>query len=206
MAQQLKEEVRDRMTEAAEIVFADAGYAGATMAAIAREAGISTGNLYRYFGSKDELFYAVFTDAFAAELLGLLQRRVASLVRASDLAELDADAAADGEALLSFWVMHRAKVIVLLDGAAGSRYEGFAASFVDALMEPTSAHLRERAKSERLPAMVRFTLETIFANTVRTIVAILRRYRTERHIREAFQAFWSYQLAGLAGLQEWVTE
>lgn len=206
MAQQLKEEVRERMTSAAEVVFAEAGYGGATMAAIAREAGISTGNLYRYFGSKDDLFYAVFTDAFAAELLDLLQHRVASLVQASDLTELDADAAADGEALLSFWVAHREKVIVLLDGAAGSRFEGFARSFVDALMKPTAAHLRERVGNERLPAMVRFTLENVFANTVRTIVAILRRYRTERHIREAFQAFWSYQLAGLAGLQEWVTE
>lgn len=206
MAQQLKEEVRQRMMDAAEAVFADAGYGGATMAAIAREAGISTGNLYRYFGSKDDLFYAVFTEAFAAELLELLQRRVASLVRTTDLTDLDANAAADGEALLSFWVAHREKVIVLLDGAQGSRYEGFAAEFVDALMKPTSTHLRARAGSERLPAMVRFTLETLFANTVRTIVAILRRYQTERHIREAFQAFWSYQLAGLAGLQEWVTQ
>ena len=205
MAQQLKEEVRDRMLDAAEVVFADAGYGGATMAAIAQEAGISTGNVYRYFGSKDELFNAVFTDAFASELLALLRERVTSLVQASDLTQLDSEATADGEALLSFWVAHRAKVLVLLDGAEGSRFEGFAATFVEALMEPTAAHLRERGGT-RLPAMVRFTLETLFTNTVRTIVAILRRYRSERHIREAFQAFWSYQLAGLAGLEEWVSQ
>lgn len=206
MAQQLKDEVRERMLDAAATVFADAGYGGATMAAIAREAGISTGNLYRYFGNKEELFSTVVTDSFADELLSLLHQRVSSLVRASELTDLDAQATADGDALLRFWIEHRAQVIVLLDRADGTRFEDFAAHFVAALMEPTLAHLRERSGRARLPKLVRFTLENIFANTVRTIVAILEEYRSERRIREAFQAFWSYQLAGLAGLQEWVSD
>jgi hypothetical protein len=44
----------------------------------------------------------------------------------------------------------------------------------------------------------------VFDNTVRTIAAILRHHTTDRSVREAFSAFWSYQLAGLAGLERWV--
>ena len=44
---------------AAERVFAGAGFAGATMAAIAEEAGLPKANLHYYFGSKQELYRAV---------------------------------------------------------------------------------------------------------------------------------------------------
>lgn len=44
---------------AAERVFARAGFGGATMAAIAEEAGLPKANLHYYFGSKNELYRAV---------------------------------------------------------------------------------------------------------------------------------------------------
>lgn len=45
--------------QAAEQVFARAGYGGATMAAIAERAGLPKANLHYYFGSKQELYAAV---------------------------------------------------------------------------------------------------------------------------------------------------
>lgn len=45
--------------EAAEKVFARAGFAGATMTAIATEAGLPKANVHYYFGSKKELYRAV---------------------------------------------------------------------------------------------------------------------------------------------------
>ena len=126
MVQTLKEEVRARIVAGAEVVFARDGYAGATMAAIAREAEISTGNVYRYFDSKDALFYAVFTPAFAEELMRLVRKRVAALVDLDDPRRLDDAARADAEAMLAFWIQHRLRVVVLLDRAAGSAYEGIA--------------------------------------------------------------------------------
>jgi len=45
--------------EAAERVFAGAGFGGATMAAIADAAGLPKANLHYYFGSKKELYRAV---------------------------------------------------------------------------------------------------------------------------------------------------
>src|SRR5665811_927692 len=44
---------------AAESVFAGAGFAGATMAAIAAAAGLPKANLHYYFGNKKELYRAV---------------------------------------------------------------------------------------------------------------------------------------------------
>jgi len=44
-----------RILDAAEAVFARAGFAAATMHDVAAEAGMSPGNLYRYFASKDAI-------------------------------------------------------------------------------------------------------------------------------------------------------
>jgi AcrR family transcriptional regulator len=49
------EQTRSAIVEAALRLFRESGYEAATMRAIAREAGVSTGNAYYYFGSKDEL-------------------------------------------------------------------------------------------------------------------------------------------------------
>ncbi len=51
------------MLAAAGVLFARAGYAAVQMDEVARVAGVGKPTLYRYFGSKDELFLEVFDEA-----------------------------------------------------------------------------------------------------------------------------------------------
>ena len=51
---------KNRIVEAAVRVFAQKGYASATVADIAVKAGIGKGTIYEYFSSKEDLFFAVF--------------------------------------------------------------------------------------------------------------------------------------------------
>jgi AcrR family transcriptional regulator len=203
MVQTRKPETHARVLAAAEQAFAEAGYEGATVGGIAERAGVSTGNVYRYFESKDALFYEVLPDSFPATFLRLVRKRVRALARSADLTALDASARNEAEELLRFWIEHRRRVVILLDRSKGSRYEDFAAQFVKALMRPTLAKL-QADRGAPLTASTRFVLEQIFRNTVRTIVAILEAHEDEASIRDAFQGFWSYQLAGLAGFSKWV--
>src|ERR1700759_1262541 len=50
---------RERVLAAAQRVFIARGYAGATLEAIADEAGFSKGVVYSQFGSKPDLFFAL---------------------------------------------------------------------------------------------------------------------------------------------------
>jgi AcrR family transcriptional regulator len=66
---------RAAIVEAALRLFRENGYEAATMRAIAREAGVSTGNAYYYFGSKEELiqeFYLRSHAEHAAACRGML--------------------------------------------------------------------------------------------------------------------------------------
>ncbi|THF75703.1 TetR/AcrR family transcriptional regulator [Cohnella fermenti] len=62
--QTLKEEIHDRILSAALNEFDQYGYSQSSMRRIASEAGITTGNIYRYFGSKDELFQALIRPTY----------------------------------------------------------------------------------------------------------------------------------------------
>jgi AcrR family transcriptional regulator len=60
--------VRERIVSAAREQVAEAGYASASVQAVARRAGVATGTVYRHFPSKSELFAEVFRRASQREL------------------------------------------------------------------------------------------------------------------------------------------
>jgi AcrR family transcriptional regulator len=60
MVQQKKALVRDAILEGAFRLFSKHGYAATTLAAIAKSAKVSPGNVYIYFGSKLEILYAIY--------------------------------------------------------------------------------------------------------------------------------------------------
>jgi AcrR family transcriptional regulator len=203
MPQVQKAEVRARIVAAATASFAERGFVGATMGDIAARAELSTGNVYRYFRGKDALFDAVIDDAFVARFSQLLEARVASLTGLAVVSELDPEARQRQAELLAFWCTHRLRVVILLDRCEGTRHAGYGARFVERLVALTEQHLERRAGAP-LPEHTRFVLQPIFDGTRRTLVSILSSWSTEADIRAAFAAFWSFQLAGLAGLEQGV--
>jgi AcrR family transcriptional regulator len=61
-------QTRAAIAEAALALFRERGYEAATMRAIAEQAGVSTGNAYYYFGSKEELIQEFYARNEAAHL------------------------------------------------------------------------------------------------------------------------------------------
>jgi TetR/AcrR family transcriptional regulator len=64
----VREENERALLEAAERVFAEQGFAGATTAAIARRAGVPKANLHYYFATKEGLYRAVVERVLTAWL------------------------------------------------------------------------------------------------------------------------------------------
>ncbi len=64
----IREENERALLEAAEWIFAEHGFAGATTAAIARRAGVPKANLHYYFATKEALYRAVVERVLTAWL------------------------------------------------------------------------------------------------------------------------------------------
>jgi AcrR family transcriptional regulator len=69
-----KPAVREAILKSAFLLFSERGYVAATLAEIASGAGVTTSNIYRYYGSKLEILYAVFGPWFDAHVARLERR------------------------------------------------------------------------------------------------------------------------------------
>src|SRR3954453_17570441 len=63
-----RDAMRERVVSAASAQVAEAGYASASVQAVARRARVATGSVYRHFPSKADLFAEVFRRASQREL------------------------------------------------------------------------------------------------------------------------------------------
>ena len=109
------EQTRARIVAAALRLFRDQGYEATTMRAVAAEAGVSLGNAYYYFASKEHLVQSFYGEMQA------LHREAAAQVLASER-----DFAARLRGVLVAWI----------DAAAP--YHAFAGKFFKFAAEPTS--------------------------------------------------------------------
>ncbi len=202
MAQYLKTDVRDRIAAAALGVFARNGFHRATMAGIARAAGISTGNIYHYYRDKNVLFDEVVPGRFVRRLTVLIRRRIRALDGVEDVLALPPGTAfaAAAETLMAFSIKDRLRLIVLLGRSAGTRYEGFAGKLARDLQRQALSYARTVRPALDVTAELRFSLERIYVHWVETMVCILERFETEAEIRAAVASFSTYHLAGLRSL------
>jgi AcrR family transcriptional regulator len=204
MAQTLKDDVKESIVASAIEVFARDGYEGATVASIARSAGISTGNIYRYFDGKEALFEAVLPASFVDGFVALLRAQLRSARGHADLDELAPGAPyrIAAEELLRFAIANRLRLIVLLGRSRGSRHEGVAEAIVQELVEQAIAHFRDLRPGLRLSAPARLMIDQAYRNLVTTVVLGLATFDDEPRIRSAITAYSRFHLSGLKALFE----
>jgi AcrR family transcriptional regulator len=194
-----KPEVEARIVAAARAVFAERGFAEATIAEIAGRAEVATGNVYRYFAGKDELFAAAVAKATARELRRLVRDQIESLGGVRDVRTLPEGAPyrLGSEALLAFCVERRLEVVVLLGRARGTEHAGFAARLIEELVELAVAYGATLTPPLEVSTMTRFVLVQIYRGLVETMVQVLARFETEAEIRAAVGRWSTYHLTGL---------
>ncbi|MFF4365098.1 TetR/AcrR family transcriptional regulator [Streptomyces sp. NPDC001594] len=180
---------RDRVLDAAVRLLSRQGYAGCSVAAIAAEAGISTGSVYQVFSGKSELAAALFRTLVAREVAavtaaaerpGTAAERVAWAVetfasralqaprRAFALLAEPADPAVDTERLVFRRAFRDVFARQIAAGTATGELppqppELTAAALVGAIAEALVGPLADgdAAPGEVIPALITFTLRAL---------------------------------------------
>jgi hypothetical protein len=131
--------------------------------------------------------------------------RILSLGREDDEVELGAlgdwrgatvGGLASADELLEFFIAHRRPVVVLLGRAEASPL-GHVRPLVTAELTRLAERYQRAHINQPVPRESRFVLRRIFESTVEMIVDILASHDDADAIREAFRAFWRFQLSGL---------
>jgi len=195
MPQILKDDLRNRILDAAGSIFAERGFEAARIADIAERAGTSASNVYKYVKDKTDLFDKVLPAHYAAEHRRLLSTRLGEFEHRSDWRALDATGSAGAGDLLAFWATHRYAAAILMSSAAGTPFEDERPRMIT---DMTSRAVTRLGRQD--DAHLHFVLEQIFSRTLDTLADILRRYDNAEDIKKAVAHFWRFQLAGLAAL------
>jgi AcrR family transcriptional regulator len=191
MTQFLKGNVQDAILRAALEVFAREGFERASVAEVAKRAKVSTGNIYRYFASKEVLFHDAITEDFVRSFGELVKERVESARESEDPDQLMAGP------FLDFCLENRLQVVILLGRAQGTRYARQAEQLTETLQRQLLARVRERNPKIRLTDADRFALEHVYRNLVGTLVDLLARFSEPAFIRESAASYSRYHRAGI---------
>lgn len=202
MAQRPKPEVRRAIVKAAAVAFADNGFERAALGEIVERAGTSIGNLYKYFGNKDELFADFMPPRFTSALRRRIRAQVEALRSEPNVFALSGQHPywRASEDLLAFTIGHREQVVFLLLRAQGTRYERFAAEIVRLLVDLALDYARATHPTFAVTRAHRRALTRIYTAFVATLGAILSAERSENALRAAVAAQTTYHLAGLRAL------
>lgn len=121
--QYLKDEVRQKIYHAAKSEFTSHGYAEASIRNIAKIAGISSGNVYRYFDNKETLFDEIVGGVYANLMARLLEIEV--LLINGPHRETNKENCIEhvDHLLLELFENNEQELMILLFKSHGSKYE-----------------------------------------------------------------------------------
>ena len=117
MSRNQRKDVRQRIMDCAVEEFLMYGYSGSSMRNISTQAGMTVGNVYAYFSSKDDLFDQVVEPARRG-IDSLLAMDVDPFTQGCEVALSQIS-----EAIVQVFLAYRSQFLILINGSAGSKYE-----------------------------------------------------------------------------------
>jgi AcrR family transcriptional regulator len=121
----LKDDIRNSIVQSALIEFKKEGYLQASMRQIAQAAGMSSGNIYRYFKNKEELFDAIVQpvyEQYTVYMLGI--RKKIDLSYAREGPDTQRYFSKIEVTLVELFKAYSTELMILLNRSHGSKYEG----------------------------------------------------------------------------------
>lgn len=136
MKENIEYEKRDLLLEAAKAEFMEKGYNKASLRSICAKAGVTTGALYFFFNSKDDLFSAL-VDQPLKELKNLIlehfKEDAVYMSSLKSLDELDLNHDKDTEKFVDCIYKNYESFLLLLNSSENTMYENIISEFVDLL-------------------------------------------------------------------------
>ena len=118
---------RDHILESAKKYFLEYGFQAAPLRKIASDAGFTSGALYGYFDSKEELFYAL-TDPVAEKLMEKLngiRNDIDELPQKERLYKMSSVYYPHIPEIVDILLADRDAAKLIVNGSKGTKYEGF---------------------------------------------------------------------------------
>lgn len=167
--QYLKDEIRKNIIKEALIEFKQMGYKGASIRSIAKNAGTSVGNFYKYFDSKENLYES---------LIGLVYYKLMNYFNQFDKVELNENAEYIFydlmDKIMEMIKENNIELTILLNKSEGSKYENCKKIFIDLTTRIVTEKMKYELSLQGKRLKDNFIIYLISYNLVESIAIILR--------------------------------
>jgi AcrR family transcriptional regulator len=187
--QVLKEEVRGKIRKAALYEFEQNGYQKTSMRSIASSAGVTVGNLYRYFKNKDDLFNVIIQPAFQEiykfvdEFARFKKSKLSEEKQKEDFIKIFK------ELLIRIYIQHRSELVILLNGSKGSQMENAREQIISLIAGRIKKEAFPRMKKKRIMAEDDFLAQVLATSFIEGISLVLNKYKDKEKTKEMFTQF-----------------
>lgn len=198
MAQVQKESVRKLINDTALMLFATKGYNNTSIADIAKTAGISVGNVYRYFKSKKEILDENIPNEFILSFREQLLNKIET-GKSETISEQSNDERyiSNSELFLKFMVSNRLRFLALMKCNREGQFANFREELLNYLVQ---IFLDKFVPDSKLRAEERTTITILYRNFIDLCTAVLSMDSEEVEMLEQLKKITSYHVSGLASL------
>lgn len=167
--QVLKDSVRDKIISSAKRLFAKRGYKETSMRMIAKDAGITAGNIYRYFDTKDQIL-----EPIMEPLIRYIQQLIIEHEKEENIHSVEAHRTYHefvARSMVDIYLHYRQEYTILLRKAAGTAYENYYETLVNQI--GSKMHLFSSASLSKVNVRNPEIFEILAKNHVDAIIYTL---------------------------------
>ncbi|MDO5714829.1 MAG: TetR/AcrR family transcriptional regulator [Tissierellia bacterium] len=190
MAQVLKEEVRNRILNAAEKVFFEKDYRSAKLTEIAEEAKIPVALIYTYFKNKEGLFDAIVESVYLNVSSAMAEEE--ALDGGSAWERFDKA----GEKYIHKLLKERKKLIILMDKSTGTNHEKAKDELICQIQKHIELSLKRRTKEKYDPMLSHI----LASNFTEGLLEIARHYQNDTWARNMLRLISQCYYKGVESL------
>jgi len=187
--QVLKEEVRGKIRIAALYEFEQNGYQKTSMRSIASSAGVTVGNLYRYFKNKDDLFNVIIQPAFQEIYKFIDEFARFKNTTLSQKKQKDNFIKTFEESLIRIYNQHRSELVILLNGSKGSQMDNAREQIISLIAGRIKKEAFPRMEKRRIMAEDDFLAQVLATSFIEGISLVLNKYKDKKRTKELFTQF-----------------
>lgn len=195
-----KNDIRQRVLSESERLFLEKGFQETSIREIVSASGVSLGNLYRYFNSKDLLFCHVAMPAVQNIRQMLDRHHGVNGVDFVDIMEFDSEGYSNEviEEYIHLLMANRTSLKLLFFKATGSTLENFRETFINEATEVCKQwYERMKAKHPQVKADVsEFFIHLSSVCLVSVIEEVVMHDLEERQTREVLSHYVRYEILG----------
>ncbi|HPL53714.1 MAG TPA: TetR/AcrR family transcriptional regulator [Bacillota bacterium] len=190
--QVLKDEMRNRIYEAAIKEFSEKGFVKASMRDIAVGAGMTVGNLYRYFEGKEALFYAVIGPAYDC-LMELVEKSVEMVKQRFDTSFFEFLS----EQILKISKEHKIELLILFEGSGGTKYESIKEEIVSIVEDFLKGDFLRKFKGADVRIEDTYLLRVIAVGFVEGMTMINKKYEDAEKLKKVASQFIAFYFSDI---------